>query len=111
MCADDLYVRTDPGGAWTGTLHKGQTFLVESKRSGWAYGFACTLYYTYFYGTDFTSDGEHWGDAAGAPSGTVIYRFTTRDGQAAVVRDTNLCWRFLPIGCVTRPSALYYDND
>ncbi|MEU1592582.1 hypothetical protein ABZ468_06900 [Streptomyces sp. NPDC005708] len=40
MCANDLYVRTDPGGAWMGTLHKGQTFLVESKQSGWAYGFA-----------------------------------------------------------------------
>ncbi|KUJ35925.1 hypothetical protein MBT84_41115 [Streptomyces sp. MBT84] len=40
VCANDLYVRTDPGGAWTGTLYKGQTFLVESKQSGWAYGFA-----------------------------------------------------------------------
>ncbi|MER6066626.1 hypothetical protein ACWET9_27110 [Streptomyces sp. NPDC004059] len=40
VCASDLYVRTDPGGAWMGTLYKGQTFLVESKQSGWAYGFA-----------------------------------------------------------------------
>ncbi|MEU6405778.1 hypothetical protein [Streptomyces sp. NPDC046985] len=40
VCAQDLFVRTDPGGAWTGTLSKGQTFLVESKQSGWAYGFA-----------------------------------------------------------------------
>jgi hypothetical protein len=40
VCAQDLYVRTDPGGAWTGTLYYGQTFLVESKQSGWAYGFA-----------------------------------------------------------------------
>lgn len=40
VCATDLYVRTDPGGAWMGTLYKGQTFLVESKQSGWAYGFA-----------------------------------------------------------------------
>ncbi|WP_405891769.1 hypothetical protein OG612_09320 [Streptomyces sp. NBC_01527] len=40
VCAQDLYVRTDPGGAWTGTLYKGQTFTVESKQSGWAYGFA-----------------------------------------------------------------------
>jgi hypothetical protein len=40
VCANDLYVRTDPGGAWMGTLYKGQTFLVESKQSGWAYGFA-----------------------------------------------------------------------
>jgi hypothetical protein len=71
----------------------------------------CTLYYNYFYGTDFTSNGGHWADPAGAPSGTVMYRFTTRDGQAAVVRDSNLGWGFLPIGCVTRPSDLYNDND
>ncbi|MEU1592581.1 hypothetical protein ABZ468_06895 [Streptomyces sp. NPDC005708] len=40
-----------------------------------------------------------------------MYRFTTRDGQAAVVPDSDLGWGFLPIGCVTRPSALYNDND
>ncbi|MFJ3640553.1 hypothetical protein ACIPRD_12435 [Streptomyces sp. NPDC090108] len=40
VCAQDLFVRTDPGGAWMGTLYKGQTFQVESKQSGWAYGFA-----------------------------------------------------------------------
>ncbi|MER8013898.1 hypothetical protein ACIQ7S_13220 [Streptomyces griseoluteus] len=40
VCAQDLFVRTEPVGAWMGTLYKGQTFLVESKRSGWAYGFA-----------------------------------------------------------------------
>ncbi|MEU6818126.1 hypothetical protein [Streptomyces sp. NPDC046860] len=40
VCAQDLFVRTEPLGAWMGTLSKGQTFLVESKRSGWAYGFA-----------------------------------------------------------------------
>ncbi|MFG3200083.1 hypothetical protein ACGFYT_28595 [Streptomyces sp. NPDC048208] len=40
VCAQDLFVRTEPLGAWMGTLSKGQTFLVESKQSGWAYGFA-----------------------------------------------------------------------
>lgn len=40
VCAQDLFVRTDPGGAWMGTLYQGQTFQVESKQSGWAYGFA-----------------------------------------------------------------------
>ncbi|WUD78075.1 hypothetical protein OG937_43360 [Streptomyces sp. NBC_00510] len=29
--AQDLYVRTAPPGAWTGTLYKGRTFTVESK--------------------------------------------------------------------------------
>ncbi|MFF7215963.1 hypothetical protein ACFZAU_36405 [Streptomyces sp. NPDC008238] len=40
VCAQDLYVRTAPLGAWTGTLYKGQTFTVESKQGAWAYGFA-----------------------------------------------------------------------
>ncbi|MET8847928.1 hypothetical protein [Amycolatopsis sp. NPDC004625] len=72
---------------------------------------ACTLYFNYFYGTDFASNGGHWATAAGAPQGSVRYRFTTRDGQAAVVRDTVLGWGFLPIGCVQRPASLYNDND
>ncbi|GJF31441.1 hypothetical protein KNE206_41410 [Kitasatospora sp. NE20-6] len=40
VCAHDLYVRTAPGGAWTGTLYTGQTFLVERAQPGWVYGFA-----------------------------------------------------------------------
>jgi hypothetical protein len=40
VCAQDLYVRTAPGGAWMGTLYYGQTFLVESKSGDWVYGFA-----------------------------------------------------------------------
>ena len=40
VCAQDLYVRTSPGGAWMGTLYYGQTFLVESKSGSWVYGFA-----------------------------------------------------------------------
>ena len=41
VCAQDLFVRTDPGGAWMGTLTSGQTFLVEGPRSGgYIYGFA-----------------------------------------------------------------------
>ncbi|MGA5069081.1 hypothetical protein ACPB9E_35825 [Streptomyces exfoliatus] len=40
VCAQDLFVRTAPLGAWMGTLYQGQTFLVESKQSGWVYGFA-----------------------------------------------------------------------
>jgi hypothetical protein len=71
----------------------------------------CTLSYNYFYGTDFGSNGGHWANAAGNPAGTVYYRFTTNDGGAVVVRDPNLGWGFLPIGCVQRPAALYNDND
>ncbi|MEU4479246.1 hypothetical protein AB0F68_14440 [Micromonospora sp. NPDC023966] len=41
VCATDLFVRTDPNGAWMGTLYRGQTFLVEGPRSGgYVYGFA-----------------------------------------------------------------------
>ncbi|MFF3869356.1 hypothetical protein [Micromonospora sp. NPDC001898] len=41
VCAGDLFVRTQPNGAWMGTLYQGQTFLVEGPRSGgYIYGFA-----------------------------------------------------------------------
>lgn len=41
VCANDLYVRTEPNGAWMGTLYRGQTFLVKGPRSGgYLYGFA-----------------------------------------------------------------------
>jgi uncharacterized membrane protein len=41
VCADSLFVRTTAGGAWTGTLYAGQTFLVEGpSSSGYIYGFA-----------------------------------------------------------------------
>ena len=40
VCADSLYVRTEPLGAWMGTLSRGQTFLVEQLDGSWVYGFA-----------------------------------------------------------------------
>lgn len=41
VCASDLFVRTEPNGAWMGTLYQGQTFLVKGPRSGgYIYGFA-----------------------------------------------------------------------
>lgn len=41
VCAQDLFVRTQPNGAWMGTLFRGQTFLVEGPRSGgYIFGFA-----------------------------------------------------------------------
>lgn len=41
MCADSLYLRTDPGtGAFDGQLFRGETFLVESRHGGSLYGFA-----------------------------------------------------------------------
>jgi hypothetical protein len=72
---------------------------------------SCTLFYNYFYGTDYQHNGGHWADAAGTVQSTVHYRFTTRDGKAAVVRDTVLGWGFLSLECVQRPTNLYNDND
>lgn len=40
VCAESLSVRTQPGGAWMGTLSHPQTFAVERISGGWAYGFA-----------------------------------------------------------------------
>lgn len=40
VCAQDLELRTEPGGARMGTLHNPQTFLVERISGEWAYGFA-----------------------------------------------------------------------
>jgi hypothetical protein len=72
----------------------------------------CPFYYNYFYGTDFTSNGGHWANFAGYTSaGYVLYRFTTRDGQAVVARDPNLGWGFARASCVGRPGTVYNDND
>jgi hypothetical protein len=41
VCAQDLFVRTEPNGAWMGTLYQGQTFQVDGPRAGgYVYGFA-----------------------------------------------------------------------
>ncbi|GAA1658918.1 hypothetical protein GCM10009765_05290 [Fodinicola feengrottensis] len=71
----------------------------------------CVVQFNYFVGTDYSSNGGHWANPAGNAASTVFYRFTTNDGAAVVVRDPNLGWGFLPIGCVQRPTALYNDND
>jgi hypothetical protein len=71
----------------------------------------CTFHLNYLQGDDFATNGGHWADPAGHPGSTVRYRFTTRDGGAAVVRDEALGWGFLPVDCVQRPTDLYNDND
>lgn len=40
VCAESLSVRTQPLGAWMGTLTYPQTFKVERVSGDWAYGFA-----------------------------------------------------------------------
>jgi hypothetical protein len=73
---------------------------------------SCAFYYNYFYGSNFSSNGGHWNNYAGNTSaGYVMYRFTTRDGGARVVRDPNLGWGFVPSWCVGTTSTVYNDND
>lgn len=40
VCAQTLAVRTEPLGAWLGTLYQGQTFLVYRVSGQWVEGFA-----------------------------------------------------------------------
>lgn len=40
VCAQTLALRTEPLGAWQGTLVQGQTFAVEQVNGSWVYGFA-----------------------------------------------------------------------
>jgi hypothetical protein len=40
VCAESLFVRTEPLGAWMGTLYHPETFLVERVSGDWVYGFA-----------------------------------------------------------------------
>lgn len=40
VCAQDLYVRTQPGGAFNGTLYHGQRFRAHDRRDGYIYGYA-----------------------------------------------------------------------
>jgi len=70
-----------------------------------------TLYYNYFRGQDFADGGGHWADPAGSASPAVAYRYTTLDGEAAVVRDPVLGWGFLPADAVGRPEQVYNDDD
>src|SRR5207249_9172394 len=56
-------------------------------------------------------DGGAWANPADAPQGTVLYRFTTRDCGAVVVRDSVHGWGFLGRECVQRPASLYNDDD
>lgn len=73
---------------------------------------SCPFYYNYFYGSDFSSNGGHWANqTSNTSSGYVMYRFTTRDGGARVVRDPVLGWGFVPSWCVGETSTVYNDND
>lgn len=71
----------------------------------------CKFHQNYFYGSDFATGGGRWADPTGTNAGSVLYRFTTLDGRAAVVRDPALGWGFLPVECVDKPATVYNDND
>jgi len=40
VCAQSLSVRTEPLGAWMGSLSYPETFYVKEVRGEWVYGFA-----------------------------------------------------------------------
>ncbi|MCU1691695.1 MAG: hypothetical protein JWM64_786 [Frankiales bacterium] len=69
----------------------------------------CQLSYNYFHGTTFT--GGTLSKPVGAVGAKVLYRFTTRDGKAAVVRDPRLGWGFVPRACVKPAYKLWNTND
>ncbi|HEU0130912.1 MAG TPA: hypothetical protein VFQ85_07980 [Mycobacteriales bacterium] len=75
----------------------------------------CPLFYNYFYGTNFAGGANtgHWANQApgNMKSGYVLYRYTTLDGWAVNVNDPTYGWAFTLIWCITRPTALYNDND
>ena len=76
---------------------------------------SCPFYYNYFYGSSWGSNGGHWANqTSNTSSGYVMYRFTTRDGGARVVRDPVLGWGFVPswcVGAVGADGVLHNDND
>ena len=70
----------------------------------------CPLYRNYYHGTVFTKGAG--ADPAGETTfGYVYYRYTTLDGEMAVVHAPSLGWGFIDVGCVTRPRTLYNDSD
>lgn len=74
----------------------------------------CPFYFNYFYGTNFPNNGGYWNGYAGHFSGTVQYRFTTRDGGARVIRILSTPgpgWGFMPSWCAGTSWPLYNDND
>ena len=85
---------------------------------------SCSFFYNYFHGTNFRdgANGGHWANKAPGmlTAGTgkrnddkadVLYRFTTLDRKAVVVRDPKLGWGFVAASCVDRPGRTFNDND
>lgn len=73
----------------------------------------CPAYYNYFTSSDFTAGSLH--DEAVGTLGTdvVIYRYTTLDGGAMVVRHPNpdIGWVFVPRSCFKEPQGWVFNND
>lgn len=100
--------RLNIGKDFNAAAHKARTGTVV-KLTG-----PCELRYNYFHGTRFDRNGGHWADSAGTipvDRTKVLYRFTTLDGQAAVVRDPVLGWGFVKSGCLARPFRFKVYND
>lgn len=71
----------------------------------------CKFYYNYFSGN---FQGGHWQNLVGEllPDTEVLYRYTTLDGKAAVVKHSSYGWGFVrDATSVGRPPTVYNDND
>jgi hypothetical protein len=92
-------------------IQTGTAVTTNAPQPSWGHG--CFLYYNYFKGNDFVDghNGGHWADRKGQIGTQVLYRFTTLDGKAAVVRDPTWGWGFVDIRCVNRPAHLWNDDD
>ncbi len=70
----------------------------------------CGAFYNYFTASSYDSGSLR--DAAGTPSSTVQYRYTTNTSSPAmVVRDSALGWVFMSRSCVTDWRGITFHND
>lgn len=70
---------------------------------------ACGAYYNYFTSSSYNTG--YLRDYAGTPSSQVVYRYTTNDSAAIVVRDGALGWVFMSRSCVTSWQNVVFNND
>jgi hypothetical protein len=72
----------------------------------------CSLDYNYFIGSSFRS-GQFRSKRGSMPmtaDTVVLYRFTTWDDKAVVIKHPYHGWGFAPASCIDRPSPLFNDN-
>jgi hypothetical protein len=72
----------------------------------------CTFAYNYFIGNSFR--GGRFRSKSGSMAITantqVLYRYTTWDDNAVVIKHPSYGWGFAPASCVDRPARVFNDN-